>query len=295
MIRDPDTPDAFFIYAVNHLPHPDFEGSPKILPRARSQIEIFHYFQGSDSVEHLRTVRHPLIKTPNDIYAADPKSFYVTNDHYYRGGVSRLLEDVVSAAKWSTLVHVQLHELSSDDPESGITASVALSGIHNSNGMGHVRNSQGEDQDEILITSASSGTLHRTFRADASNSHDLIVVEELAMDSTLDNPSYYADPYPEVQGDASGYILCGLTRGLEFSEQIKQADAKDALLVWHVTKTDDGWAKRVIFEDDGSRIRAATTAVLVPIDPEVEEGAKRGWLFIASLFGESIIAVKVDI
>ena len=56
------------------------------------------------------------------------------------------------------------------------------------------------------------------------------------------------------------------------------------------------WVKRVLFQDDGSRIRSASAAVVVAIDPKLEEGKKRGWLFVTGFLSESMmIAVKVDL
>lgn len=159
VIADPDAPEtAVYIFAVNHLPNPEFqtsEGKAKSVPKARSQIELFHHALGSRSATHVRSIWHPLITTPNDIYAESPRSFYVTNDHYYREGLLRRVEDVVTEAKWSNVVHVQISDLKSTESDAGITATVALKAVQTNNGIG-----RGSSPDEILLTSSLSGLLY---------------------------------------------------------------------------------------------------------------------------------------
>src|SRR3954451_6277908 len=95
VIPDPEQGDdkAVYIFAVNHVPD-------VTLPKARSQIEVFHHVIGSPSIRHIRSVWHPLLRTPNDVYASSPTSVYATNDHRYTEGLLRTIEDVYSDAKW---------------------------------------------------------------------------------------------------------------------------------------------------------------------------------------------------
>ncbi len=97
------------------------------------------------------------------------------------------------------------------DPAAGIDARVALSGLHNSNGLG-----RGPQPADIAITSAAGGLLHLAeVSADAGKGEGEVAIsvkETLKLDSTIDNPSYFSDPYANATFDASGYILAGLTR-----------------------------------------------------------------------------------
>lgn len=95
-----------------------------------------------------------MIRTPNDIYAASTTSLYVTNDHFYRTGTRKLIEDI-SGASWTDTLHI---ELSSDpdvqDDTHGITTTIATQKIHNNNGLGH-----GATPDEIMLVDSAGGVL----------------------------------------------------------------------------------------------------------------------------------------
>ena len=57
----------------------------------QSCIDIYD-MQG-DTLDLVRHVCHPGIRTPNDVAASGPLSFYITNDHKFRKGYARYLED----------------------------------------------------------------------------------------------------------------------------------------------------------------------------------------------------------
>ena len=294
--HDPDQKDAVYIFAVNHLPNPDYDPADadgEDNPKARSQIELFHHVLGSSTVRHVRSIRHPLIKTPNDVYADGPFSFYVTNDHFYRGGFKRHVEDIIPFAKWSSIVHVHVDNLKSADGQSGIDATVALTGLHNNNGLGH-----GQSADEMVISSALSGTLYRgkTNRAD----HTIKVLDSIPLDSLTDNPSYFKDPYATPSNDASGYLVAGVSRPIDLPNTFTDPTAKEGVMVWYVkpnstsVEGSTAWEKRLIFEDDGSHIRSASAAVLVGIKPQPNE-SKKAWLFVTGFLSERAIAVQVEL
>lgn len=293
--EDPDSKDAVYILAVNHLPNPDFDPSAANgddNPRARSQVELFRHVLGSSTAKHVRSIQHPLIKTPNDIYADSPFSFYVTNDHFYRGGIRRHIEDGIPAAKWSSIVHVQIGDLKSADGRSGFDATVALTGLHNNNGLSH-----GLAHDEMVISSALGGTLYRATTND--NNHTISILESIPLDSLTDNPSYFKDSYATPSNDASGYLVAGIARPIDLPTTITDPTAKDGVMVWYVrpnsTDTEDtAWEKRLIFEDDGTHIRTASAAVLIGIEPRPNE-SKKAWLFVTGFLSESVIAVEVEL
>lgn len=297
VVEDPANSNAVYIFAVNHPPNPEYyekevPSGDQDVPKCRSQIELFHHVLGSQSVRHVRSIRHPLVTTPNDIYASSPFSFYVTNDHFYREGILRTVEDAVSAAKWSNIIHVQIEELeSASDPESGLHATVALQGLQTPNGLGH-----GKSNDEMLIVSAMGGILYRALPNE--NNHTISIVETIPMDSQIDNPAYFVDPYRTSDDDASGYLVPGLPRPIDVAKTLLDPSGKDGVLVWYVRPSTQGdvWERRLLFEDDGTNLRSVSTAVLVPIDPKDEEGGKKkAWLFVTGFYSEGMIAVKVDL
>jgi hypothetical protein len=295
VISDPEDDASVYILAINHLPHPDYlqhvadgKSHDKYLGnRAASQIELFHHQTGSSTAKYVRSVSHPLIQTPNDIVALSSNSFYVTNDHHYREGILRQIEDVYYGAKWSNTIFVEITDLTSQDATAGMKASVALTGLHNNNGLGHGRTS-----DEIAIGSAASGDIHIST---IKSNHSLEVLETINFDTAVDNPSWYSDPFSSVQGDSSGYVSAGLSKAGDLAKSVGVASGAEPVMVWLAQPKNGKWEKKLLFEDDGKRLRSAATAVLIGIDPELEDGKKKGWLFATGFYSQSAIAVKVDL
>ncbi|KAJ5592966.1 hypothetical protein N7537_009870 [Penicillium hordei] len=288
VIEDPEQSNAVYIYAVNHLSNPAYfeAGEPKDVPKAQSQIELFHHILNSDSIRHVRSINHPLIKTPNDIYATSPVSFYVTNDHFYREGPMRLIEDVWRSAKWSNIIHVQIADLASKG--APIEASVALTGLWNNNGLGH-----GRTDNEVIICSAMGGEMFLATRHESN--HSISIDTSVSFSSLADNPSYYHDPYSTDSHDASGFLTAGVSQAIHLVANSKEPNALDPIQVWYATldSRTGVWEKKVLFEDDGSRLRTASAAVLVPIEPKA--GKKLAWLFVTGFMSESMVAVQVEL
>ncbi|KAK4158766.1 hypothetical protein QBC43DRAFT_328403 [Cladorrhinum sp. PSN259] len=295
VIDDPELPQgkAVYVFAVNHLPNPK-AGQPNE-PSARSQLEIFHHVIGSSSIRHIRSVWHPLIRTPNDIFARSPTSIFVTNDHLHRDKLVRIVEDIWFGAKWTDLVHIQLDSLSAEeDASKGVTASIALDKIHNNNGLAH-----GRSRREILIAQAASGVLHIAELPETATEGNNITIKHTydKFHSVIDNPSYFSDPFAKSPtDDRSGFVLPGVAQGIKLAETCRDPEAKDPVIVGFVKFDGKSWEEgQVLFEDDGSRIRSASGAVLVAIDPAKENGARKAWLFVTGFASQNVIAVKVDL
>ncbi|KAK4226392.1 hypothetical protein QBC38DRAFT_366541 [Podospora fimiseda] len=295
VIDDPELPQgkAVYVFAVNHLPNPNY-GKRGNEERARSQIEIFHHTIGSTSIRHVRSVWHPLIRTPNDIFAISPTSFYVTNDHFNREHLARILEDVWYGAKWTDTIHIKLDSLSSsEDSATGFTASVALDKMHNNNGLGH-----GRSEREVLIGQASSGIMHIAEISEGSGGAGNITIKHTfdTFQSVIDNPSYFADPFAKSPADdRSGFVLPGVSQGANLAATCHDPEGIDPVIVGFAKFDGKTWDSRVIFEDDGSRIRSASAAVLLAIDPSQENGARKAWLFVTGFASQNIISTKVDL
>lgn len=298
VISDPEHPAAVYIFAVNHLPNPESTPDSPSIPAARSQIELFHHVLHSTSAQHVRSIRHPLIQTPNDIYADSPTSFYVTNDHFYRAGLMRLVEDIWPSAKWTNIIHIQLQQLHNvADETAHLTASIAHSGLWNNNGLGHAHS-----ESEVVISSTMGGELCLATRFE---NNTLSVHDTIVFDTVTDNPSYYVDPYASDGEDASGFVVAGVSQGFYLPQTARDPDALEAVQVWYakekkkegVGASAGGWEKRLLFEDDGRRIRSASAAVLVPVEQREGDGSegKKAWLFVTGFLSESMIAVLVDL
>ena len=112
ILSDPSDPESIYIAAINHVLHPEHVAStsqPDSPRQYRPQIELFHHTLSTTTVRHIRSIHHPLIKTPNDIIALSPTSINVTNDHYYLEGMGRKIEDIMPVvAKWSNVIHLSI-------------------------------------------------------------------------------------------------------------------------------------------------------------------------------------------
>ncbi|KAL2256358.1 hypothetical protein VTK26DRAFT_1789 [Humicola hyalothermophila] len=317
VISDPTRPDgeAVYIFAVNHLPNPDFSPSASpAVPRARSQLELFHHVVGTATVQHVRSIWHPLIRTPNDLFAASPTSVYVTNDHRHANhGLMRTMEDLYAGAKWTDVVHIRLDEslgtttTTTASATDGVSASVALDNVHNANGLGHGRSPR-----EMLLASCTSGLMHigevpDPAGTDGNKNPNITLRDAVTIDHVVDNPTYFADPYASNDdgggaGDKSGFVIAGLSKAVDLSKTMRDVAATEPVMVTYVTqkkKNEQGsggkWEKRVLFEDDGSRLRSASAAVLVGIDPAEEDGKRRAWLFVTGFLAKAVVAMKVDL
>jgi hypothetical protein len=85
---------------------------------------------------------------------------------------------------------------------TGVNVTVAAKGIHNNNSFGH-----GWDGDEILIERAAAGVLVPA-KQKADKQPELEVVDSVQVGSTIDNPSYFADPFAAETGQECKWGMC---------------------------------------------------------------------------------------
>ncbi|QIW95655.1 hypothetical protein AMS68_001173 [Peltaster fructicola] len=297
---DPQDPTSTVIFVVNHLANPGYFASPRTSKvKGLEHIEVFKHVHGEDTVEHIRTVYHPLIKTANDIAAQGPNAFYVTNDHHYLEGAMRMVEEVGtrSIAPWSNTIFVEF-DPDVQEPSAGVKAHVALTGLHNNNGLSHGR----PDYPEILVIDASAGVLNRA--KNHVEKHTLEVLESIQMPITLDNPFYYHDQYATPGNNASGYIISGLAHAVKLADDFPDPKKPLPISVYHVRSNDhkidfhsskNTWEKRLVLQDDGKTLRSASGAVLTGIDPKETAGKKQGWLWVTGFGSEALIVAKIDL
>ncbi|KAK5626999.1 hypothetical protein RRF57_002714 [Xylaria bambusicola] len=286
----PSNADVIYIYAINHLPNPRWTLSSKTEEKVASQIELFMHTIGSKTARHLRSIVHPLIRTPNDLLAISEKEFLATNDHYYREGWMRTVEELVRYMSWTDLIHVRFDDQSVD-------AAVALDIIPTNNGLGW-----GPDR-QVVIGDAAGGNVYFASLPSAEN-RTMTVSHHIPIDCVVDNANYFADPYAGVDGkDYSGYLMPGLADGTQFVRNYGDPEFKAPISghVWYLpaiagkNKDVDGKKlSKLIFKDNGYTIRSVTTAILVAIDPAKNGGKREGWLFVTSVIGAQMLATRID-
>ncbi|KAK8844548.1 hypothetical protein IAR55_006395 [Kwoniella newhampshirensis] len=273
----PTDSSSLYIYVINHPPLLSSDKYP--LPIADSRIEIFHLNLASSplTATHLRSVKHPLITTPNDLVALGPGDLLVTNDHVNRQGWRRRLEDILTFS-WiskTTIVRVRVDldlDLHLDKVTGGgVQAEVVLSGLHNANGLHRGPN------DTILLCDASGGVftlLSQSFSQD-TDTVALTAIDSTAMPTTLDNPTYFTTLHPSGGGEETVYVLAGLSNAIKLDEHAVDPEARVPSGVRFVRRKEGGeWEKKLILEDDGNWVSGASVAMILPIQESGSVGGR---------------------
>ena len=172
----------------------------------------------------------------------------------------------------------------------GDQVKTVMSGLHFANGL------MWGPHGEILLADASGGILNIVKSADREMFN---IVERVGFESTIDNPTYFPDPYPACPDQPEPfYVVGGLARAVEFSKNIKDPNAMEPALVWSARRkngVEGGWEKRLIMEDDGRWMSGISTALIVAIDPGKEGGRRLGWLVVTGSFAKALGVLKVEL
>ncbi|KAJ2260481.1 hypothetical protein GGI01_002966 [Coemansia sp. RSA 376] len=124
--------------------------------RKGGAISIFKHRLGAGYIEHVKTVKSPLLFSPNDVVATSRSTFYATNDLQHKSGILHKIE-VLLGMPWGHIVYY--------GPE-GIT-SKAYSGIAYPNGIARSPNGA------LIYVSASSEPSIYAFRPEYDGSLQL--------------------------------------------------------------------------------------------------------------------------
>ncbi|KAM6134495.1 serum paraoxonase/arylesterase 2 isoform 1-T3 [Pterocles gutturalis] len=92
-----DKDDTVYLFVVNH-------------PHQKSTVELFKFVEDDSSLVHLKTIRHQLLNSVNDIVAMGPDSFYATNDHYFSDFPLLFLEMFLGLT-WTNVVYYSPKEV----------------------------------------------------------------------------------------------------------------------------------------------------------------------------------------
>ncbi|XP_075067879.1 serum paraoxonase/arylesterase 2-like isoform X1 [Mixophyes fleayi] len=102
--------DTVYLFVVNH-------------PQYKTTIELFKFVEEENILVHLKTIKHELLHSVNDIVAVGPESFYATNDYYFDNHNMKTVEMLIGLA-WTNVVYYS----------PGDVREVA-SGFYNGNGI----------------------------------------------------------------------------------------------------------------------------------------------------------------
>ncbi|XP_037692648.1 serum paraoxonase/arylesterase 2 isoform X2 [Choloepus didactylus] len=92
-----DNDDIVYLFVVNH-------------PEFKNTVESFKFIEEENSLLHLKTIKHELLSSVNDIVAVGPTHFYATNDHYFSDTFLKYLETYLNL-HWTNVVYYSPNEV----------------------------------------------------------------------------------------------------------------------------------------------------------------------------------------
>lgn len=209
-------PDRLFV--VNH-------------PPGEHRIEV--YDREGDRLVHRRTLRDPLLVSPNDISAVARDRFFVTNDHGSASGSPlRALEDYLQLPWANVLYH---------DGERFLEVA---KGIAYANGINASR-----DGRELYVASPSTGTVLVYDRDGGS----LALRERVDVGTGVDNI--------EIASDGALWIGAH-PKLLDFVRHAGDASAPSPSEVVRVRVSDDAWQVEQFYLDLGEQLSGSSVAAV---------------------------------
>ncbi|KAM5255205.1 serum paraoxonase/arylesterase 2 isoform 2-T2 [Ctenodactylus gundi] len=76
----------------------------------KNTVEIFKFLEEENSLLHLKTIKHELLPSTNDIVAVGPTHFYASNDHYFSDPFLKYLETYLNL-HWANVVYYGPNEV----------------------------------------------------------------------------------------------------------------------------------------------------------------------------------------
>ncbi|XP_054638071.1 serum paraoxonase/arylesterase 2-like [Dunckerocampus dactyliophorus] len=151
-----DTADGtVYLFVVNH-------------PHHKSQVELFKFVEEEFSLLHLKTFRHELLHSVNDIVAMGVDRFYATNDHYYSDERLKTIVEPLLCQPWTNVVYYS--------PE---TVKVVSEGYYMANGI-----NVSPDKRHIYVADVLDHNVHVLERTE---DNALVSVKSVAVSSLCDN------------------------------------------------------------------------------------------------------------
>jgi len=259
VVASASNPRELFVYAINH--RKPVHGPAKLVG-ADSVVEIFKTTVGGNTLTHVKTVRSPVIDTPNDVVGfPDGRSFYFTNDHGVKVGFTRWLE-VLGLSRTSVgYCHV------------GEGCKIAIAGLHGSNGIARTQNGT------VYVANSKFDQIQVL---EEQNEHNLVLTDTISLDRLTDNLSIdtngalWAAGIPAVFSFLSAY------------HDPKKVAPSSAIRIAKNTGSKAFFGEKLkvdkVFEDDGTQASAITS---------VAYDAQRGILYLSGVFSPHLTVCKI--
>lgn len=206
-----------------------------VINHAKGEHSIEIYSIEKDRLSHVKTIRDPLLISPNDIVAVGPEQFYVTNDHKHRSGLKRIAEDYLRLSG-SNVVYFD-----------GQHFSIAAEGFQYANGI-----NVSLDQKTLYLSTTVGKKIH-VFKRDI-RSGILEKTEVKAFDTGLDN----------IDIDATGAIwITGHPKLLTFVSHAKDPQLISPSQILKVSRNHfGGFEYEEVYLNLGEELSAASVAVV---------------------------------
>ncbi len=141
--------------------------------KAGHSVEIFRYVPDS-VLRHVETIRDPLIRSANDVAPVGRRSFYVTNDHRFTGGLMKSVEDYLQLS----LSNVIYYEGSSARVIAG--------------GLGYANSVLVDEAGRLVFVSATIDQGIHVYEREPSDG-SLVAVDFIELGTGVDNLTFDSD------------------------------------------------------------------------------------------------------
>lgn len=193
-------------------------------------IEFFELLR--DTLLHKKTMKHPMMVSPNDLVLLDENRFYFTNDHKYTQGFGRFLEDYVGLSL-SNVVYFD-----------GENYSEAANGIAYANGINY------DPERKLIFVASPRKFLIKVYSRNSDGSIDFI--EDILCGTGPDNIEFNAD------GNLWAGAHPNLLQFAAYAKGNKETAPSEIIKIDYRTKND--YAVETIFTNDGHSMSASSVA-----------------------------------
>ncbi|XP_055019711.1 serum paraoxonase/arylesterase 2-like [Boleophthalmus pectinirostris] len=137
-------------------------------PEHKTQIERFKFVEEDYSLVHLKTIKHELLHSVNDIVAVGVESFYATIDQYFVNEFMKGIVELILLQPWTTVVYYSPEEVK-----------VVSDGYYFANGI-----NVSPDQKYVYVADMADHNVHVLERKEDNG---LAFVKSVAVGSLCDN------------------------------------------------------------------------------------------------------------
>ncbi|XP_051007924.1 serum paraoxonase/lactonase 3 [Acomys russatus] len=213
-----DKDNTVYLYVVNH-PHMD------------STVEIFKFEEQQRSLIHLKTIKHELLKSVNDIVVLGPEKFYATRDRYFTSHFLALVEMILDF-HWTYVLFYSPEEVK-----------VVAQGFSSANGI-----TVSLDQKYIYVADVTAKNIHVMKKHD---NWDLTQEKVIHLGTLVDNLT--VDP-------ATGDILAGCHPNPMKLLIYNPEDPPGSEVLRIQDSLSDNPRVSTVYENNGSVLQASTVA-----------------------------------